>query len=93
MPEIRIVSKDIKEEIIARIRNEGKSVSDLAKQYGVSIKAIYNWLRARSLRDTSILEISRLKRENQELFWLVGKLTRDLSMGNTKIKRVWRLSS
>jgi len=81
MPEPKIISKDLKEEIIQRIKNEGKSVGELAKQYGVSTKAIYNWLRAKSLKDTSILEISRLKRENQELLWLVGKLTRDLSKG------------
>jgi len=34
--------KEIKEEIVNRIKNEGKPVSEIAKQYGFNPKTIYN---------------------------------------------------
>ncbi len=81
MTEPKFTTKEMKEEIIARIKNEGKSAGEIARQYGISPKTVYNWLRAKALKDTSVLEIGRLKRENEELLKIIGRLTRDLSKG------------
>ncbi|MGH7203477.1 MAG: hypothetical protein ACREHC_03480 [Candidatus Levyibacteriota bacterium] len=43
--------------------------------------------RDKGVQSTSILEISRLKRENKELLEIIGRLTHDLK-GSKKIKKV-----
>ena len=39
------LTKNQKQEIIARIKDKGEKVSDLAKEYGVWSKTIYNLLK------------------------------------------------
>jgi len=75
------VPKEIKDEILDRVRS-GKTVKETAEQYGLSTKAIYNWLRAEVTPDgVSQLRYNKLKRENEELKRIIGKLTLDLSRG------------
>jgi len=75
------VSKDTKQEILAKVR-AGERVALLAKQYGISDKTIYGWLRADTGEEVvSVLKYNRLKRENEELKWLVGELSLDLKRG------------
>lgn len=69
------IAKDIKDQIIFRIKNNGEAVSKLALEYGISVKTIYGWLRKQSERQISFLEYARLKRENKLLLEIVGKLT------------------
>lgn len=69
------IAKDIKDQIIFRIKNNGEAVSKLALEYGVSVKTIYGWLRKQSEKHISVLEYARLKRENKLLLEIVGKLT------------------
>ena len=46
---------------------------------GISNRTIYGWLRVDSNDDViSILKYNKLKRENEELKWLIGELTLDL---------------
>jgi transposase-like protein len=73
------VSDDRKQEIIRKVRDEGKKVSELAAEYGVSTKSIYTWLRDGVKGDNSALEIARLKRETEMLYGLLGKLTAEAS--------------
>ena len=69
------IAKEIKEEILNKIKNEGKSVSDLTGQYAVSSKTIYTWLhKGINGTDSNILEINRLKKENRELKEIIGQL-------------------
>jgi transposase len=42
------IAKEIKEEIINKIKHEGLSVTDAGTQYGVSTKTIYGWLGAKA---------------------------------------------
>lgn len=69
------IAKDIKNQIIFRIKNNGESVSKLALEYSVSPKTIYGWLRKQSSSSVSFLEYARLKRENKLLLEIVGRLT------------------
>ena len=55
-----------KKKIEQRIKEEGITVAQAAADAGVSSKTIYNWMRSKTISDGSILEISRLKRENRE---------------------------
>jgi transposase-like protein len=69
------IAKDIKEQIISRIKNNGETVSKLASEFGISNRTIYAWLRKGVEKNVSTLEYARLKRENKVLLELVGKLT------------------
>lgn len=73
------VSKEIKEEIINKIKNEGLSVTDAGEQYGVNTKTIYSWLGTKAKGVVSILEHNKLKRENAQLKQLIGDITLKLS--------------
>ena len=51
---------------------------NLAKQYGVSDKTIYYWLRSKAEGFVSLFEHNRVKKENQQLKEMVGILTMEL---------------
>ena len=78
MGTFRFIPKEIKEQILKRIKEEGITVSQAAADAGISTKTIYNWMRSKTVTDGSILEISRLKREKKELLEIIGELTHDL---------------
>jgi len=75
MGTFRIIPKEIKQQIIDRIKNEGVSVLQASKDHGVSTKTIYNWLRNTVSQNISFLEFAKLKKENKLLLEIVGKLT------------------
>ena len=80
-----IVSQEIKEQILKRIKEDGISVSQAAQEHGLKPKVIYNWISRGVTAPPSILEISKLKRENQALKELIGELT--LEMSSVKKKK------
>jgi len=68
-------------EILAKARL-GEKVAELAKQYGISDRTVYAWLHQDSGEEViSVVKYNKLKRENEELKRLVGKLTLDMSLG------------
>ncbi len=73
------IAKEIKDEIINKLKHEGLSVTDAAKQYGVNDKTIYNWLGTKARGSVSLLEYNRVKKENEQLKQLVGDITLKLS--------------
>lgn len=73
------IVKEIKDEIINKLKHEGLSVMDAAKQYGISDKTIYNWLGTKARGSASLLEYNRIKKENEQLKQLVGDITLKLS--------------
>ena len=84
------ISAEIKEEIIKKIKHEGLSVMDAAKQYGISDKTIYNWLGTKARGTVSILEHNKVKKENEQLKQIIGDLTIKMSMDAKKgLLRVW----
>ena len=73
------ISKEIKEEILQKIEG-GEKVADLANMYGISTKTIYNWLaKSSNPEGISMIKYNKLKRENEELKRIIGRLTLDLS--------------
>ncbi len=76
----RPTDQNIKAEIITKIRDEGMSVTVASAQYGVSSKSIYTWLRDGVVNSGAnlILENNRLKKENEQLYNLLGRATAEL---------------
>lgn len=73
------IAPDIKAQIISRIKNDGVSVAQAAKDAGVSDASIYGWLGKQADGGPSVLEIAKLRRENALLKELVGEITLKLS--------------
>ncbi|OGC98299.1 hypothetical protein A2634_04115 [Candidatus Amesbacteria bacterium RIFCSPHIGHO2_01_FULL_48_32] len=71
------VAKEVREEILGKVK-AGEAVAALAKQYGVSDKTIYAWLRTGATHSVSWMEHAKLKKENQVLKEIVGVLTVEL---------------
>ena len=73
------VAPEIKEQIINRIKNEGVSVVQAAKDHGVNENTIYNWIAKKTEGQPSLSENIKLKREIDHLYKLVGEITLKLS--------------
>lgn len=73
------IAKEIKDEIINKLKHDGLSVADAAKQYGISDKTIYNWLGTKARGSVSLIEFNRVKKENDHLKQLIGDITLKLS--------------
>lgn len=78
------VSKDVKEQIIKRIKEDGLPVSQVAAEHGLKPRTIYQWIAKGVTAPPSILEISKLKRENQALKELIGQITLEMSLTKKK---------
>lgn len=70
---------EVKAEILLKIR-EGMSVSEVERVYGANRKTVYKWLGSSS-EGSGLLERSRLKRENDALYRLLGRMTYELKAG------------
>jgi transposase-like protein len=80
MGTFRVISKEVKDQIIDRVKNQGISVSQAAQDAGISTKTIYNWLSQKAVGQPGLIEVAKLKRENKGLYELVGKLTSELEI-------------
>lgn len=81
MGTVKVTPKEIKQEILDKVKS-GEKVMDLAKQYGISDKTIYYWLRQSTGEQiVSLVQYNRLKRENEELKRLLGEISLKLSLG------------
>jgi transposase-like protein len=79
------IAPDVKEQIINRIKNDGVSVAEAAKDHGISDQTIYGWIAKKVEGQPTISEIIRLKKENAQLLQLVGEIT--LKLSETQKKR------
>ena len=73
------IAPDVREQIINRIKNDGISVAQAAKEHGISEATIYGWISKKVEGQPTLSEIIRLKKENQQLLVLVGEMTLKLS--------------
>ncbi len=78
------VSPEVKTQILKRIKEEGVSVTQAAEEHGLSTQTIYGWIAKGVTAPPSVLELSRLKRENQTLHEIIGRLTVKLSLAEKK---------
>lgn len=80
----KYITKEIKEEIIKRIKDDGLKVSEAANQYGISDKTVYKWLRTGISGDNSAFEVIRLQRKIKELQGIIGELVSDQKLVKKK---------
>lgn len=81
--------KEIRDQILNRIKNDHIPVSQVAKEFGISDNTIYGWVHGKGVDTPSVLEINILKRKIDSLYALIGELTAQLS--DEKKKRGHRL--
>lgn len=78
------VSKEVKAQILKRIKDEGVPVAQVAEEHGITPRIIYQWIKRQVVAPPSILEVARLKRENQALKELIGEITIELHLAKKK---------
>lgn len=81
---IHKVAPEVKADILRRIKEEGVPVSKASEEHGVTTTTIYKWLGAGTNSAPSWSEVSRLKKEKDDLLRLVGDLTVKLSTAQKK---------
>ena len=79
-----VVSQEVREQILKRIREDGIPVSQIANEHGIKPRVVYQWISRGVTAPPSILEVARLKRENQALKELIGELTLEMSLAKKK---------
>lgn len=81
MPGYKPIDPAVKAEILDQIRNQGVSVSEAAASHNVSPKTIYTWLKSGVVDNNKnlILELNRLRKENEQLYKLLGRATAELN--------------
>lgn len=80
------ISGEVKAEILAKVK-AGQKISELSKQYGVSDKTIYGWLRGQITEQVSYREYKRVMKENEDLKKILGVLTLELEKAKKKTNR------
>lgn len=73
------IKPEIKTEILKRIKNDGVSVTQASQDHGVATTTIYGWLAKLAEKAPSLVVINQLKRENEALYAMVGRLTTELN--------------
>jgi transposase-like protein len=73
----RPIPAEIKETILKQVKNDGRSVSEVSKEFSVSTVTIYKWLSTEvsgtGKTDIAYLkEINKLKKEKEDLLRIVG---------------------
>lgn len=84
MSTFRSIPKELKDQILSRIKNDGISVTQAAKDHDLSSKTIYNWLNKDLDKSPSYREFAHLRKQNQDLMILIGQLT----LENKKLKKI-----
>lgn len=75
------LTNENKKEILRKVQNEGAKAADLAKEYGVNPRNIYNFLRNKVCSPNANLELAKLKRENDSLLRIIGQLVAQQEIG------------
>lgn len=73
-----------KSEIIKRVTDNGERVPELSREYGVVPKIIYNLLKNKANQHQAVIELAKLKRENEALISIIGQLVAESKLGKKK---------
>ena len=79
------ISKEIKDQILERVKEGLSSVPKIAEEHDISPNTIYSWLSRTIKAQPSWREYSSLQKQNKELLALIGELTIKLSQAKKKI--------
>ena len=65
MGTFRVIPKEVKEQLLNRIKNEGITVAQAAREAGIADNTVSGWLATSVTGKTNDWEVARLKRELQ----------------------------
>jgi len=68
------VPPDVKKEILEKAKQGDKPIQELAQDYGITDRCIYRWLSTGATASPTWNDYHKLKRENQVLLGMIGKL-------------------
>ena len=80
------VAKDIKNQILERVKVGDKTVKEIAEEHGLSSGAIYAWLSETVGSEITKKDFIDVQKENKQLKELLGELTMKMSVSQ---KKVW----
>jgi len=75
------IPKDVKDQILSRVREGKETVIEIARQHGVKVNTVYGWVSSNAGDNRGVLEINRVKRENQKLKEIIGQLVLQTERG------------
>jgi transposase-like protein len=81
------ISGEVKAEILAKVK-AGQKVVELSKQYGISDKTIYNWLRGQVTEQVHYREYKRVLKENEDLKNILGVVTLELEKSKKRRSKI-----
>ncbi len=67
------------------MKEDGIPVLQLAQEHGISDKTIYGWVSKGLTEQPSLMEVSKLKRENRALREMLGKVLFESAMAQKKL--------
>lgn len=74
------ISQEIRDKIVEKIKNDGMSVANAAREFSVSTHSIYAWLDNGKIGADTI-EVGKLKRENDQLKMIIAELMLESGKG------------
>jgi len=77
------VSKDLRNQILERVKTSGKTVAEISQEHGIGKTTIYEWLRE-STGEAPARDLIKLMKENKELKQIIGELTVQLGIAQKK---------
>ena len=77
------VSKDLRNQILERVKTSGKTIAEISNEHGIGKTTIYEWLRE-STGEAPQRDIIKLTKENKELKQIIGELTVQLGISQKK---------
>jgi transposase-like protein len=84
MGTFHVIPKEIKEQVLSRVKNDGVSCAQAAKDAGICADTVRNWLAKTTTGNNNGVENARLKRELSGAYELLGKLTTELAVFKKK---------
>lgn len=78
------ISFELKKDILERVKRGEKPTKEIAEEHGISPYTIYGWLSRGAIAPPTFGEMNKLRRENQMLTEIIGKLTIELSAEKKK---------
>jgi transposase-like protein len=78
----KAIAREIREEIMSRVKEGKETIVGIACQYGVKVNTIYGWVQDGASGVTSqVVSNNRLKRENESLKKIIGELVFERERG------------
>lgn len=80
------IDAEIKQKILERVRLGTEPIAQIAREFQISDSTVHGWLerRVRQAPDHTASELQRLRRENAELYEILGRFAVDAERSKKK---------